>query len=85
MTILEVTPLEGIDTEAAIPCDLLVSLAPFRFCRLPAVCRIIRTCGCGDRRTHFICAVCKVQMNIHGIWHVSGTRLCPEAGTVTYI
>lgn len=56
----EVIPMEGIDLEAGIPCELYRPI--YRRCGLPAEFRFLTTCTCGDKRTCFACPRCVAEV-----------------------
>jgi hypothetical protein len=84
MTVLEITPVEETDLDSTPPCDIYIRLK-LAHCGKPAVCRIIRICGCGNRRTHFVCAECKDGIEEHGVTHFPFNQPCPEASVMEYI
>lgn len=61
MSILtEVIPLEGIDVEADLPCEIYRPV--YRLCGKPSEFRVLTSCTCGDRRTCFTCSTCLTEI-----------------------
>ena len=74
-TTLEIIPLEGIDLEGTIPCQILWNLAP---CTFPSAYRIISTCPrCTHRAVMFACTRChdwgvSTGFNCAHCWSIRG-------------
>jgi hypothetical protein len=67
VTALEITPLEGIDLEGTIPCQMLKP-NPLP-CGKPATSRIHVRCACGNAGFVFTCARCTADL-------LAGSYIC---------
>lgn len=68
---MEVSPLEGIDTEGTPPCEVILKNPFPHDCGNPSAYRVSTRCaGCGKTGIVFICEDCR-EMEAQGRWECS--------------